>query len=376
METDFLRRTWAEIDIKNLRGNLAAIRAVSSRKVYAVIKANAYGHGAVPVASVLSEAGVDGFTVSNLAEAEELRAAGIREPILVLGYTPVECAQRLAKGHIAQCVYDGEYARLLNAQAEHAGVVVDVHLKLDTGMGRIGFDFRSGDGCDLEGAKAVLDMGNLNAVGVFMHFAVADSLDEADVAFTKAQYDRFWNAVAVLEQTHTFQLRHCCNSAATLCISEEKGDVVRAGIILYGLAPSEEVALSDCFQPVMAVYSVVSMIKTIRNGQTVSYGRTYAAEGNRRIATVCAGYADGIPRLLSNQGYVLIRGKRAPIVGRVCMDQFCVDVTEIPDAAMGDRVTIFGPGLPVEEVAAAAKTINYEIICGITKRVPRVYING
>lgn len=375
MGTDFLRRTWAEIDIKNLRNNFEMIRTISNRKIYAVIKADAYGHGALKLAAVLHEMGADGFAVSNLAEGEELRSAGILDDILVLGYTPVECASRLARGKIAQCVYDGEYARLLNDRAREAGVVVNVHLKLDTGMGRIGFDFRNQDGFDLEGAKAALMLENLDAQGIFMHFAVADGVGASDVAFTREQYDRFWNAVAILEKDHPFRLRHCCNSAGILCVEQEKGDLVRAGIILYGLAPSEEMGLPEGFRPVMSLYSVVSMIKTIRAGESVSYGRTYVADSERRIATVCAGYADGIPRLLSNRGSVLICGKRAPIVGRVCMDQFCVDVTDIPEACMGDRVTIFGPGLPVEEMAEAAQTINYEIICGITKRVPRVYIN-
>ena len=374
METSFVRRTWAEIDMDNLRRNFQAIRDLSNRQVYAVIKADAYGHGAVPLAKALHQSGADGFAVSNLLEAEELRASGICEPILVLGYTPVECAERLACGNIAQCVFSGEYARQLNRQAEEAGVVVRIHLKLDTGMGRIGFDFRDQDGFDLEGAKAVLALEHLDAEGVFMHFAVADSMELSHLAFTDEQYDRFWNAVALLEKDHKFRVHHCCNSAGILRLSREKGDLVRAGIALYGLAPSDEVPLSEAFRPVMSLYSVVSMIKTIRQGQSVSYGRTYVAEGERRIATVSAGYADGVPRLLSNRGYVLIRGKRAPIVGRVCMDQFCVDVTDIPDAVMGDQVTIFGPGLRVEEVAAAAQTINYEIVCGITKRVPRVYI--
>lgn len=375
MEVNFLRRTWAEIDIRNLTENLSIVQTASNRKVYAVIKADAYGHGAVRVASALRKAGADGFAVSNLAEAEELRSAGIREPILILGYTPADCAERLVRGDIAQCVYSAEYAKLLNEQAHKAGVVVTAHLKLDTGMGRIGFDFRSDDGFDLDGAKEVLALDNLNTVGVFMHFAVADSMDASHVEFTKQQYSRFWNAVAVLEQEHTFQVRHCCNSAAALFLPEEKGDAVRAGIILYGLTPSDEVTIPGSIQPVMSLYSVVSMIKTVEQNQSISYGRTYVAPGQRRIATVCAGYADGVPRLLSNKGSVLIRGKHAPIVGRVCMDQFCVDVTDIPDAVMGDVVTIFGPGLPVEEVAAAAQTINYEIVCGITKRVPRVYIN-
>ena len=372
---EFLRRTWAEVDIKNLADNFSVIRSVSNRKVYAVIKADAYGHGAIQAARALSKAGADGFAVSNLVEAEELRSAGIQAPILILGYTPAECAERLVRGDLAQCVFSAEYAKMLDEQARKAGVVVTAHLKLDTGMGRIGLDFRTEDAFDLNGAREILALENLNTVGVFMHFAVADSEDPSHVDFSRKQCMRFWNAVAELEKTHKFQVHHCCNSAAALCLQEEKGDAVRVGIVLYGLTPSDEVTLPESIKPVMSLYSVISMIKTVRQGETVSYGRTYQAPGTRRIATVAAGYADGVPRLLSNKGSVLICGKRAPIVGRVCMDQFCVDVTDIPEAAMGDVVTIFGAGLPVEEVAAAAQTINYEIVCGITKRVPRLYLN-
>lgn len=374
-ESNILRRTWAEIDLGVLKENFAAVRSACNRSVYAVVKADAYGHGAVPVASALCQAGVDGFAVSNLVEAEELRSAGIDAPILILGYTPVDCAQRLVQGNIAQCVYSMEYAQALNAQAKEAGIVVTAHLKLDTGMGRIGFDFRSDDAPGFADAKKVLALEHLNTVGIFMHFAVADSEAPSDRAFTQAQYTRFWNAVEALEKEHPFQVRHCCNSAAALGLQAEKGDAVRAGIILYGLAPSDEVELPRSIRPVMSLYSVVSMIKTIAPAQTVSYGRTYAAPDAKRVATVCAGYADGVPRLLSNKGSVLIHGKRAPIVGRVCMDQFCVDVTDIPDVSIGDVVTIWGPGLPVEEVASIAQTINYEIVCGISKRVPRKYID-
>ncbi len=374
MENIFFHRTWVEVNLKRLRDNFQMIRNMVKQKIYAVVKADAYGHGAVQVAKVLEQAGVDGFAVSNLVEAEELRQAGISGPVLILGYTPAEYAQRLYQGDFSQCLYSAEYAQKLDRWAEKEGVVVKAHLKLDTGMGRLGFDLRTDELSALDEAKQVLRLKNIDTTGVFMHFAVADSGEEADVEFTRAQYDRFCSAVEALEKEHPFQERHCCNSAATLCLPEEKGDAVRAGIILYGLEPSSDVALPKDIQPVMSLYSVVSMVKTVAQDQTVSYGRTYAAPETRKIATVTAGYADGVPRMLSNKGSVLIRGQRAPIVGRVCMDQLCVDVTDIADVAMGDVVTIFGPGLPVEEVAQLAQTINYEIICGITKRVPRIYI--
>lgn len=375
METKFIRRTWAEIDLHALAENLAIVRRVSEKPVYAVVKADAYGHGAVEVAAVLNDAGIAGFAVSNLSEAEILLESGIHKPILILGYTPMECVSRLAREGVMQCLYSPEYAAALNEAAEKAGVTVTAQLKLDTGMGRIGFDFRAEDGFDLSGAAQALSLKNIDTVGVFTHFSVADSEDPSDLEFTKLQHQRFEQAVAELEKIHPFRYHHCCNSAGALRLQGDKGDLVRAGIILYGLSPSDEVALPEGIRPVMSVYSVISMVKTVAQDQPISYGRTYTTPAPRRIATVTAGYADGVPRLLSGKGSVLIHGKRAPIVGRVCMDQICVDVTDIPEAAMGDTVTIFGPGLPVEEVAEAAQTVNYEIICGITKRVPRVYIN-
>ena len=363
-----LHRTWAEIDLAALAGNFAAIQKRCHKKIYAVIKADAYGHGALEAAQVLEKCGAYGFAVSNIEEGVQLRDAGTKLPILILGYTPVVYADALIEHNIDQCVYSLEYARQLNAAATGT---VRVHLKLDTGMGRIGFDCR--DALNLEEAKQVLELEKLDVCGVFMHFAVADTPAQAE--FTHGQYSRFLSAVSQLEaQGHKFEIKHCQNSAATLTLSENATDAVRAGIILYGLTPDVGMMLPEDFKPVMSLYSTVSQVKTISPGETVSYGRTYTADSPRKIATVSAGYADGVPRLLSNRGSVVIGGQKAPIVGRICMDQFCVDVTDIEDVKMGDKVTIFGEGLPVEEVAGIAQTINYEIVCGITKRVPRVYV--
>ncbi len=369
---EMLYRTWAQIDLAALAHNFNVIRQHCSQKIYAVIKADAYGHGAVEVARTLEKAGTDGFAVSNIAEAQELRRSGIGLPILILGYTPAECAGALAEGDIAQCVYSLEYAQSLEAAAQKLGKKLQVNLKLDTGMGRIGFDCRSENTPGLEEAKQVLKMENLDCQGVFMHFATADMPQQQ--AFVQQQYERFSSAVAQLEQTgHRFALRHCCNSAAIETLETEKFDAVRAGIILYGLAPSDALQGKLPLKSVMSLYSVVSMVKTVETGESVSYGRTWLADKPRKIATVTAGYADGVPRLLSGRGWVLIHGKKAPIVGRVCMDQFCVDVTDIPEAKLGDRVTVFGPGLPVDQVARWAETISYEIVCGVSKRVPRKY---
>ncbi len=367
---EYIGNTWAEVDLTALKNNFLTLRGQygAGRKCFSIVKTDAYGHGAVAVARALAEAGSEAFSVSTILEAEQLRQNGITQPILILGYTPPALAGRLAFGGIHRCVYSLEYAQKLEQQAAEAGVCVKVHLKLDTGMGRLGFDCRSEAGQGQEEAKAVLALEHLEAVGVFMHFATADY----DAAFAQQQDGRFWAAVESLEaEGHAFSYLHLCNSAAAVNC-EPKGNAIRPGIVLYGLSPASQVALPEGFQPVMSLYTTVSMVKEIADGQSVSYGRSYVARGTRKIATVCAGYGDGVPRLLSGRGYVLIGGQRAPIAGKVCMDHFCVDVTGL-DVQMGDKVTIFGPGLPVEDVAAWAETVHYEILCGITKRVPRVY---
>ena len=371
----FLRRAWAEVDISAIVDNFRLIKEYAQTPVYAVVKADAYGHGAAVCAPALERAGADGFAVSNIEEAEELRRAGVRVPILILGYTPADCAARLAYGDISQCVYSLEYARALDECSRACKVRPKVHLKLDTGMGRIGFDVTADANLALDEMSEVLKMPNLDCEGIFTHFASADGKGEGDRAYLALQHKRFFETKKVLEKRceHHFKLAHCANSAASIALDEEKGDLVRAGIILYGLSPSDEIALPEGMRAAMSFYSVVSMVKRVGAGSHISYGRTYTAPTDKIIATVSAGYADGVPRLLSNRGEVIIRGKRAKILGRVCMDQFCVDVTDIEGVSMGDRVTIFGEGLSADEVARHADTINYEIICGVSKRTQRTY---
>ncbi len=368
---EFIGNTWAEVDLTALKHNFHMVREgfAKQRQIFSIVKTDAYGHGGVPAAKALQEAGSDGFSVSSVVEALELRRGGIEKPILILGYTPAECAGLLAQEDIHQCVFSLDYAQALSAEAQKREIIVKVHLKLDTGMGRVGFDCRTDAVPGLAEAKAVLTLPNLAVVGVYMHFATADGTAPAELDFAQAQADRFQQAVQAL--AHPFSYIHCCNSAATLC-KPAMGNTIRPGIVLYGLSPLES-PLPEGFRPVMSLYSTVSQVKTIGLAESVSYGRTFIAKEPRRIATVCAGYGDGVPRLLSGKGHVIIHGQRAPIVGRVCMDHLCVDVTQIDGVQTGDRVTIFGPGLPVEEVAGHAQTIHYEILCGITKRVPRVY---
>ena len=373
----YLHRTWAEINLDALVHNFKLIRSMTDAKIFSVIKANAYGHSVDIVAPALDEAGTDYFAVSNLDEAKELRALGINKPILILGYTPTTRAKELSELDLIQTVFSYDFAQKLNQNAAESGVSVKTHIKLDTGMGRIGFDFRNDGFNELVEARRLIYLKNLNFEGVFTHFPVADGISEPDKQYTKAEFERFVTAVKYLEENgFNFKLKHCCNSAAFLSFSNMHLDAVRPGIILYGLTPSTNLEISKEFKPVMSFKSVVSQVKTVSAGETVSYGKTYTFEKNTRVATVTAGYADGVLRLLSNKGRVLINGKYAKIVGRICMDQFCVDVTDIENVKEGDTVTLFGEGLPVEEFAEHADTINYEVVCSLSKRVPRIYIKN
>ena len=372
---NYLHRAWAEIDLDALLHNFRIIKKSTDSKIFSVVKANAYGHSVYMIARLLDSEGTDFFAVSNIDEAKELRSYGIKKPILILGYTPPFLASELSENDITQAVFSLDYAKKLSDFAEKSGVTVSAHLKLDTGMGRIGFDLRTEELRGIGDAKKALLLSGISFDGIFTHFPSADSYDRADSDFTKEQFLRFKKAIDLLEnEGFSFEVKHCCNSAATLLYPEMHLDAVRPGNILYGLTPSTDIEIGSEFKAVMTFKAAVSMVKTVNESETISYGRTFTAEKPMKIATVTAGYADGFPRLLSGKGEVLIHGKRAPIVGRICMDQFCCNVTDIENVAEGDTVVLFGKGLPVEEVAGWAGTINYEIVCGLSKRVPRVYI--
>ena len=374
---DFLHRTWAEIDINALVHNFKIIKQrADDAQIMAVVKANAYGHSVCDVAPRLQKEGAEYFAVSNIDEALQLRESGITKPILILGYTPVELAEQLAKNNISQCVYSEEYAQKLSEFAVKQNVTVNIHIKLDTGMSRLGFDCRNNTLCGLEEAICAAKLKGFNLEGIFTHFAVSDRDARTEDGFTDEQYKRFTACVAKFEAEGLKpEFCHCCNSAALLIDGEKHLDICRPGIILYGLSPSGDLELSKDLIPVMTLKSVVSMVKEINVGDTVSYGRTFTATKKMKIATVAAGYADGYPRALSSKAYLLINGKKANIVGRVCMDQMAVDVTDIDDVQMGDDAVLFGKDLPVEYLAELCNTINYEIVCGISPRVPRVIVN-
>lgn len=375
---NFLHRTWAEIDTDALLHNFNIIKSETrGAKLMAVVKADAYGHSARYIAPLLEENGASAFAVSNIEEAITLRGCGITRPILILGYTPVSMASQLYTNDITQCVFSPEYAKMLSSEAVTLGIKIKIHIKLDTGMSRIGFDCRDSSLSGIDEAIAAARLDGFIFDGIFTHFAVSDRNEKEEDGFTDEQYSRFISGVERFKQAGLKpNYCHCCNSAA-LCLDSDKHlDMCRPGIILYGLTPSSTMNLKEDFIPVMTVKSVVSMVKEIKEGDTVNYGRTFKADRKMKIATVTAGYADGYPRLLSNKGYVIINGKRAKIIGRICMDQMSVDVTDIDNVKQGDEVILFGKELPVEELADLCDTINYEIICGISPRVPRIIMKN
>lgn len=382
---EILRRTWAEIDLDALAADFQAVRQAASpgALLCCVIKADAYGHGAVRMAQAFEALGADWFAVSNLEEALQLRQAGVGKPVLVLGFTPAEEAGALARHNISQCVYSLDYARELSLYAGRAGATVNIHIKVDTGMNRLGFCFQdlNRDSGTVGEIKEACTLPGLYPQGIFTHFAVSDEGPAGD-AFTMRQFGCFKEMIeALLREGVSFDVRHCGNSAAVLDHPLSHLDMVRAGIIIYGLYPSAQVRGRPALTPVLSLRSVVSHVKTLQPGAAVSYGLEFTAERETRAATIPVGYADGYPRGLSAQGaQVLIRGVRCPILGRICMDQLVADVSALPEVKPGDIVTLIGQdgedSITADELASWEGTVNYEVVCAISKRVPRVYIKG
>ncbi len=377
------KRFWAEIDMDAAEKNFKQIKSRLSEgtRLCCVVKANAYGHGAVYLSKLYESLGADFFAVSNIEEAMQLRNNGIGAPILILGYTPTSCASILAENNISQSVFSYSYAKELSRSATADGVRVKIHVKLDSGMGRIGFDCIHSDTEIVDLVNEVANMPGLEPEGIFTHFALADDGEDGR-EFTKLQYKRFMSVVDGLsERGVNFEIRHCANSATTLEYPEYHLDMVRVGVILFGVAPSKKVRGCEDLAPVMSLKSVVSMIKKIDIGDTVSYGCTFCAERKTTVATVPVGYADGYWRSNSENGTkMLIRGQRVGIIGRVCMDQLMLDVTDVRGVREGDSITVIGADrdeyVSVDELAERNGTIGYEIICSIGERVPRFYVKG
>ena len=363
--------TYVQINLDAIRSNLRAVRAKTGTDVMAVVKADAYGHGAVQVARHL-ERDCSFFGVSSLAEAMELRQAGLKKPILILGHTPVDGFSQAVMLDVRIAIFKWSDALELSRIARIQGRTAYVHLAVDTGMGRIGFEAteESADIC-----ARIAQLPGLRIEGLFSHFATADC---ADLSRAKAQaelFDAFHSMLTA--RSLTIPIRHLNNSAGLMNFSTQY-EMVRSGIVTYGLYPSDEVEPGLLpLKPALSWYSRISHIKLLPPGCPISYGGTYVTDRPTRVATITVGYADGYFRSLSGRFYVLIRGKRAPILGRVCMDQMMVDVTDIPDVSLEDRVTLVGTDgdetITAEQIAAQAGSFNYEFICSIGRRVPRVY---
>ena len=373
-------RGYAEVDLdaivdnmKNMKQNIAP-----ETKMIGVIKTDGYGHGSIPIAHELEKLDfMFGFAVATAEEAYNLRDAGITKPILVLGYTFPYSYEKMAEEEIRPAVFRYDTIPELSEAAHKSGKPVKVHIKVDTGMSRIGV---TPDEEGLKFVEFVMQQKGIEIEGIFTHFAKADMADKTDA---EKQLQKFQNFIRMIrEKLHLeIPIKHCSNSAGILEMPEANMDVVRAGITLYGLYPSEEVSREAVpLRPALSLYSHVVYCKTIHKGQSVSYGGTFTAEKDVRVATIPIGYGDGYPRSLSGKGYVLIHGKKAPILGRVCMDQFMVDVSSIPDVKEGDKVTLLGydggEQISAELLGELSGRFNYELVCDIGKRIPRVYLKN
>ena len=375
---DRQKRTWAEIDLDNIRYNYRSMRAAMKpgQRFLGVVKANAYGHGAVKIAGVLEKEGADYLAVACLDEAVELRKAGISLPVLILGITDPKYTKTLIDMNITQAVGSLENAKQMSRIAVSEGKTAKVHLKVDSGMGRVGFVCHTGRDPVAEIAE-VMKLPGLDIEGIFTHFAVSDELGNE---YTDMQFKAFCDVADRAEAVSgkKFVIRHCTNSGAMINYPDTYMGMVRPGIALYGCYPADEKGEID-LKPVMQVKTRIAQIKEFEPGDTVSYGRKYTAEEKRRIPIVPVGYADGLHRVLSGKIDMLVHGKRVRQVGRICMDMCMLDVTDVPEICVGDIVTLFGKDgeavLPIEEQAEKAGTISYELLCAVSPRIPRIYIN-
>lgn len=379
---NMVKRTWAEISLNAIEHNYNVIRnkVADDTKVCCVIKADGYGHGAVEISQVYEKLGADFFAVSNIDEGIEIRKSGSKLPIVILGYTPVSEAENLAEYDISQAVFSLEYAKELSEKCVEEDCICKMHIKVDSGMSRIGFMCQEfpRDEYSIEEICEACCLPNLEVEGLFTHFCVSDE-DAEGREFTNKQYENFIHVRDSLKKRGVdISVVHCSNSGAIEDYPETCCDMVRAGIILYGLAPSSKLADRLDLVPAMTLKTVVAFVKEVQKGATISYGRTFTADRKMKIATVPIGYADGFIRQNAKDGYMMVNGKKAKIVGRICMDQTMLDVTDIEDVKTGDEVVVFGTGEngepTADSLAENTGTINYETVCLVGKRVPRIYI--
>ena len=366
--------TRVKIDLDAIARNFDAVREKAGVKVMAVVKADAYGHGAIQVARLLQDKCAF-FGVSSMLEAMELRKAGLKTPILILGHTPVNAYPTAIREGIRPTIFHYEDARALSLAAQEAGMPAPFHFAVDTGMSRLGFQ-PTEESADL--CAKISRMPGLVSEGLFSHFATADCADLSRAKAQAEKFDRFFDMLK--ERGVSIAIRHMDNSAGLMNFPSHY-EMVRSGIVTYGMYPSAEGSPELLkLEPALQFLSRVTHVKVLPAGREVSYGGTYVTTRDTRIATVPVGYADGYRRSLSGKFHVLIHGKKAPILGRICMDQLMVDVTDIPETCVNDRVTLVGRDgeevITMEEIAAAADSFNYEFVCGISRRVPRIYVSG
>ncbi|MGE4283101.1 MAG: alanine racemase [Clostridia bacterium] len=375
---NFLRRTWAEINLDHVAHNIKEIRRITSKDslIMAVTKADAYGHGFLEVSKTLLANGADRLAVALLDEARQLRVNGITAPIMILGHTPEQWSHEIIEMDIIQTVFNYPSAQAISQAALAKKKIADIHIKLDTGMTRIGFD------CSQDSLDMILNISKLpgiNIEGIFTHFA---SADEKEDQYTRLQYKRFASMCNKLEECGVhIPVKHVCNSAGIIQFPEMHLDMVRPGIILYGLYPSEEIDKEKVLlKPVMELKSVITHMKEIESGIPVSYGRIFKTSQRTKIATVPVGYADGFSRILSETAMMIVGDSIVPVIGRICMDQCMIDVTDVKNISIDDEVVIFGRKngmeISIEEIAKKLGTISYEVVCMVGKRVPRVYIKN
>ncbi|MDE5854307.1 MAG: alanine racemase [Ruminococcus sp.] len=375
----YLKRAWAEVSLTQLKKNISIIKNLNSpeTEIMAVVKADAYGHGDEHIIKCLAEeCEIKYFAVSNLDEAIAVRKFCFDAEILILGYTPPEYAHEISMYNIIQGVVSYEYAEAL---AQNTPEPIRCHIKIDTGMGRIGLRYETPEKCADEIIK-IMQIDKISVEGIYTHFAVADSNTSDNIAYTDRQENFILDIYRQLKNSGiNLPHIHFMNSAATCYRNSSRSTLSRAGIIIYGLHPDISLDIPEGIEPVMELKAVISQVKTVEVGTCISYGRTFSAEHEMCIATVTIGYADGYSRLLSSKGEILVHGRRCKIVGRICMDQLMIDVSDVPQTKSGDIVTLIGRDgddiITADELASIYGTIGYEVVCGISKRVPRIYID-